>query len=203
MHAELVHDAGEPRFFPSDGLPEVAVLGRSNVGKSTLLNALVGRRGLARTSSTPGRTRRIHFYQVEKRAYLVDLPGFGYARLSQKEQRAFAPLVDAYLRRSRATLKGALVLIDARRGAQPEERELFALLEGEGIPARAVLTKCDQLKARDVEAARRALLALPSLRAELVAASSAKDVRGLAPVVGWLREWTGVEFRRPDGAAFV
>ena len=178
------------------------MLGRSNVGKSTLINRLVGRRGLARTSSTPGRTRRIHFYKVGDRAYLVDLPGYGYASGSKAERAAFAPLVESYLSRSRASLRGALVLVDARRGAGDGERELARYLAVEEIPARAALTKCDKLGRGELERARRALAAALGLPEEHVAAVSADHGTGLAPVAAWLREWSGVEFKRPDGASF-
>jgi GTP-binding protein len=183
-------------------LPEVAVLGRSNVGKSTLINRLVGRRGLARTSSTPGRTRRVHFYRVEERAYLVDLPGYGYASGSKKERAEFAPLVESYLSHSRASLRGALVLVDARRGAQPDELELAQYLAAERIDARVALTKCDKLGRAEVDKARRELEKALSLPLEHVAAVSADKGTGLGPVAGWLREWSGVEFRRADGAPF-
>ena len=178
------------------------MLGRSNVGKSTLINRLVGRRGLARTSSTPGRTRRIHFYKVESRAYLVDLPGYGYASGSKAERAAFAPLVESYLSRARAPLRGALVLVDARRGAGDGERELARYLEEEKIPARAALTKCDKLGRGELARVRRALAAALGLPEEHVATVSAERGTGLAPVAAWLREWSGVEFKRPDGAGF-
>ena len=178
------------------------MLGRSNVGKSTLLNRIVGRRGLARTSSTPGRTRRIHFYRVDERAYLVDLPGFGYASGPKSERAAFGPLVESYLVGTRAALRGTLVLVDARRGAQSEERELLEYLAAEKLGARAVLTKCDKLGRADVERARRELAAALALPAEHVAAVSADKGTGLAPLAAWLKEWSGVEFRRPDGAPF-
>jgi len=183
-------------------LPEVAVLGRSNVGKSTLINRLVGRRGLARTSSTPGRTRRVHFYRIDERAYLVDLPGYGYASGSKKERAEFAPLVESYLRGARESLRGALMLVDARRGAQDEERELAKNLAAEGIPARAALTKCDKLGRAEVEKTRRELAAALALPLESVAAVSADKGTGLGPVAAWLLEWSGVAFRRADGAPF-
>jgi GTP-binding protein len=188
LDADLAIDAADESLFPDAGLPEVAILGRSNVGKSTLLNKLVGRKSLARTSNTPGRTRRVHFYLVEKRMYLVDLPGYGYAAISKEERRAFAPLVDSYLGGGREALRGALVLVDARRGAQDEERELAHWLVGEGIDARAVLTKCDKLGRSELERARRALSAALSLPPERVAAVSAKAGTGLGTLAAWLRD---------------
>jgi len=178
------------------------VLGRSNVGKSSLINRLVGRHGLARTSSTPGRTRRIHFYLVEERAYLVDLPGFGYASGSKSEREAFAPLVESYLTHSRESLRGALVLVDARRGAQDAELELASYLAAQRIAARAALTKCDKLGRSEVEKARRALAESLGFPLEHVAAVSADKITGLGPVAAWLGEWSGLPFRRPDGAPF-
>jgi len=178
------------------------VLGRSNVGKSSLINRLVGRHGLARTSSTPGRTRRIHFYRVEGRAYLVDLPGYGYASGPKTERAAFAPLVESYLVHARVPLRGALVLVDARRGAQEEERALARWLADEKIAARAALTKCDKLKRSELAAARSALARALALPEAHVATVSADHGTGLAPVAEWLAEWTSLPWKRPDGTPF-
>ncbi len=98
MEAEFVVSANKPEQFPADGLPEVAFLGRSNVGKSSLLNALIGQKRLAFTSSTPGRTQTINFYRVERRRYFVDLPGYGYARVPQGLQDQWKELIETYLR---------------------------------------------------------------------------------------------------------
>jgi GTP-binding protein len=201
MHAELAHDAAELAQFPRDGLPEVAVLGRSNVGKSSFINTLVGRRKLARTSGKPGKTRRIQFYCLAQAAYLVDLPGFGYAAVARSEQRAWRPLVESYLRGSRASLRGCILLIDMRRGLESEEQELLEWLSVEGIPSKLVLTKSDKLRKAELAPRVQAVtheLALPS---EDVAAVSARTGQGLAHVAVWFESWTGLALHRPDGTA--
>jgi GTP-binding protein len=129
---------------PPARLPEVAIAGRSNVGKSSLLNALLGRRGLARTSSTPGRTRQLNFFLVNDRFVLADLPGYGFAVGSEAERRSWGPLVEGFLR-ERATLRGVVLLVDVRRGLETEENELLAFLEHARLPGAVVATKFDKL----------------------------------------------------------
>jgi GTP-binding protein len=129
---------------PPARLPEVAIAGRSNVGKSSLLNALLGRRGLARTSGTPGRTRQLNFFLVNERFVLADLPGYGFAVGPEAERRSWGPLVEGFLR-ERATLRGVAVLVDARRGVETEEDELLAFLAHVELPTAVVATKLDKL----------------------------------------------------------
>ena len=142
--ARFLGAAATPGGGPAPGPPEVAIAGRSNVGKSSLVNCLLGRRGLARTSRTPGRTRQVNFYLVNEAFVLADLPGYGFAVGPETERLAWGPLVETYLR-ERPTLRGVLVVVDARRGVEAEEEQLFAYLASLSIPARLVATKIDKL----------------------------------------------------------
>ncbi|MQA67465.1 MAG: YihA family ribosome biogenesis GTP-binding protein [Alphaproteobacteria bacterium] len=129
--------------LPAHGLTEVAFAGRSNVGKSSLLNAVTGRRDLARTSSTPGRTQQINFFDLGGRLILVDLPGYGYSRAGKKTARDWTRLVQLYLR-GRATLRRVMVLVDARRDLGPADREVMDGLDAAAVSYQVVLTKADK-----------------------------------------------------------
>lgn len=134
--------------FPRDGLPEIAFMGRSNVGKSSLINRLLGVRGLARTSKTPGRTRAIHFFRVSDRLYFVDLPGYGYARVPIRVRREWRRLVESYLERpGRPHL--AVQIVDARREPTDQDAELLDWLRARRVPRLVVLTKADKLSRND------------------------------------------------------
>ncbi|MCU0231998.1 MAG: ribosome biogenesis GTP-binding protein YihA/YsxC [Acidobacteria bacterium] len=141
---EMVRAAARPEDFPRDGRPEVVLLGRSNVGKSSLINRLVGRKGIARVSKAPGRTREIFFYLVDERAYVVDVPGFGYARVSAGMRAAWDRLLAAYLER-REPLRLALQLVDSRHPPQPLDHALAELLLEHEVPFALVLTKADKV----------------------------------------------------------
>lgn len=143
--AEFSLSAHQLDQFPRDRLPEVAFLGRSNVGKSSLINALLGRRNLVRVSATPGRTRALNFFLINQRFYLVDLPGFGYAAVSRELKASWGPLVLEYLER-REALAAAVFLQDGRRLPGPEERFLWELLVSRNRQVIPVLTKADKLK---------------------------------------------------------
>lgn len=131
--------------LPPGGLPEIAFLGRSNVGKSSLINALLGRRKLVRVSAKPGCTRALNFYLINGRWYFVDLPGFGYARVSRDLQARWGRLIMEYLKK-RENLRGVVLLLDARREPGEEERFLFEFLLSHARIVIPVLTKADKLK---------------------------------------------------------
>ena len=145
---------------PEPKLPEVAFVGRSNVGKSSLLNALVRHRKAARVSKTPGRTREINFFDVNGTFILADLPGYGFAKISKEKRAAWRPMIDAYLRES-PKLRGVVVLLDARREPNEDDLQMLEFLAHIETPTLLVATKVDKLKAaerdaRIVELARRA-----------------------------------------------
>jgi GTP-binding protein len=134
---------------PPNELPEVAFAGRSNVGKSSLLNRLVRRKAFARVSSTPGRTREINFFKVNDRFVLVDLPGYGFAQISKARKAEWLPLIEGYLRRSPA-LRGVVQLLDVRHPPSKDDLQMLDFLADVGVPTIVVLTKIDKLRPREL-----------------------------------------------------
>jgi GTP-binding protein len=149
---DFVSGAASVESLPAIALPEIAFAGRSNVGKSSLVNALTGRRALARTSSSPGHTRQINFFDLANRLCLVDLPGYGFAQVSRSMKETWADLASAYLR-GRPTLKRVCLLIDARHGVKDADRETMKNLDSAAVSYQLVLTKADLLKPAEVERA--------------------------------------------------
>lgn len=137
--------AASPKQFPEGNFPEIAFAGRSNVGKSSLLNMLVGARQLARVSATPGKTQQINFFMVEERMRFVDLPGYGYAKASQGQRRDWGRLITDYFEGERP-LAMVLQLIDARLPIQDSDARVMKWLIGQGLPLQVALTKIDKLK---------------------------------------------------------
>jgi GTP-binding protein len=148
MEAEHIISAAGPEQFPAPSLPEIAFLGRSNVGKSSLLNSLTGRPGLAYTSSKPGCTQVINFYRIEGKWHFVDLPGYGYARVPLDVKARWKRLIESYLLK-RDTLELAVVLLDSRRGWMEQDLELKTWLEFHQLPFVVVATKVDKLNQKD------------------------------------------------------
>ncbi|MBI2372014.1 MAG: YihA family ribosome biogenesis GTP-binding protein [Deltaproteobacteria bacterium] len=145
---EFLTSARDPAGYPRPSLPEVAMAGRSNVGKSSLINALLGRRQVARVSRTPGKTRLINFFKVDDRFVLVDLPGYGYARVSRAEREAWRPMVEAYLT-SREVLRGVVAILDCRHLPTEADRSLLDWLGAVRIPTVVALTKSDKLSVNE------------------------------------------------------
>ncbi len=143
--AEFVRAGHRTEDFVRDGRPEFAFVGRSNVGKSSLLNRLLGRRGLARISSTPGRTRAINYFLINERVYFVDLPGYGYAKAGRADRAEWAALVDGYLR-CEVPRRTVLLLIDGKVGATPLDQQAYRYLTEMEVATVIVATKIDQVK---------------------------------------------------------
>jgi len=143
-HAEFVTSAFRNDDYPRDVYPEVAFAGRSNVGKSSLINTLMNRKNLARTSSAPGKTQSINFYLINEALYFVDLPGYGYAKVPQQTRSQWRAMIERYFT-NRPSLRGVIVLTDARIGPTPLDVQLKEWLDDLRIPARYVATKVDKL----------------------------------------------------------
>jgi GTP-binding protein len=163
-------------------LPEIAFVGRSNVGKSSLVNALTGRRTLARISNTPGRTRQINFFDLDGRLMLVDLPGYGYAEASKSAVKSWTSLVRHYLR-TRAALRRVCLLIDSRHGIKEVDRPLMRMLDDAGVSYQIVLTKADKAGKGELASVAEQLMAELALHVAAhpeIHLTSALDRRGIA-----------------------
>jgi GTP-binding protein len=186
VEAEFLVSGTDPNSgtgWPEEGPPEIAFAGRSNVGKSTLLQALMGRKGLVRISRTPGRTRLINFFRLvladgksRRELRFVDLPGFGYAKVSKAERETWFPFVEKYLGH-RPSLRACVLLCDGRRGAELDETELESWLSTRGVTVVPVLTKADKLSKHE----------------RRPAAEKLRQALGLPPVVVSATDGTGME----------
>ena len=148
MDATFLKSAFDESQYPPPDRPEVAFAGRSNVGKSSLLNTLVKRKNLARTSSTPGRTQALNFFRVNDRFTFVDLPGYGYARVSREVKRSWRGMVEAYIK-NRPNLKAVVVIVDVRRDLEEDDRSLMEWLKQEGKNVLPIFTKVDKLTRKE------------------------------------------------------
>jgi GTP-binding protein len=156
LSAEFVVSAPGPEHYPIDDKPQIAFAGRSNVGKSSLINALLHRKDLVRTSQTPGKTQLLNFFVINGSFYFVDLPGYGYARVPHAVTDAWAPMIEGYLKDS-PRLAAVIVLLDIRRELDERDVHLLEWLRQYDIPAICVLTKSDKLKRQEIEKARRTI----------------------------------------------
>jgi GTP-binding protein len=152
----LYRAAYRPADFPRDDRPQFAIVGKSNVGKSSLINALLKRKKVARVSRTPGKTQAVHFYLVNERFYIVDLPGYGYAKVPRQIAASWGELVRSYLETSEA-LRVIFLLLDVRRAPGPQDRQMLDWIESAGIDAVLVLTKSDKLSGTQLSRSRTAI----------------------------------------------
>lgn len=186
--ADFLTSAAHSSQFPEDAGDEVAFAGRSNSGKSSAINAILARRGLARASKTPGRTRLLNFFVLREGQRLVDLPGYGYAAASAAERATWAPMMDALIRRR--CLRGLFVIVDSRRGVMPGDEELLAWAAPAQLPVHVLLSKADKLKRSEARASLQAARAAlpPQVGVQLF---SVEDHTGLEEARRVLEEWLG------------
>jgi len=182
LSAEFVISAVGPKQFPQDSKPQIAIAGRSNVGKSSVINALLHRKNLVKTSQTPGKTQLINFFIINESFYFVDLPGYGYARVPYAVTDAWAPMIEGYLKNA-PRLSAVIVLLDSRR--EPDERDvrLIEWLRQYDIPVIYTLTKIDKLNRQETDRARRSISAALGIADGLVL-TSAKSGQGIKELWG-------------------
>lgn len=162
ISAEFIKSATKPSEYPPGNLPEIAIAGKSNVGKSSLINALVRRKNLAKTSSTPGRTQTINFFRVNDKISLVDLPGYGYSKAPLEVRKGWKPMVESYLQ-TRQEICLVILILDARRGTTPDDLTLLDWLEYHRIPSLIILTKADKLSPFERARQKKILASVPLL----------------------------------------
>lgn len=144
-NVDLTISAVRPNQYPHTNYPEIALVGRSNVGKSSLTNVLINRRNFAHTSSQPGKTQTLNFYNVEDQLYFVDVPGYGYAKVSKKERERFGQMIEEYLTQ-REQLRGTILLVDGRHAPTDDDVSMYQWLQYYNIPTLVVATKIDKVK---------------------------------------------------------
>lgn len=143
-NVEMIMSAVRPEQYPDEGYPEFALAGRSNVGKSSFINRMIGRKSLARTSSKPGKTQTLNFYKIEEQLFFVDVPGYGYAKVSKSEREAWGQMIEQYLT-GREVLRAVIQIIDVRHPPTADDRLMYNFLVHYEIPAIVIATKADKI----------------------------------------------------------
>ena len=197
LSAEFVKSATKPSEYPPGNLPEVAIAGKSNVGKSSLINTLVNRKNLAKTSSQPGRTQTLNFFRVNEKLSLVDLPGYGFAKAPLEVRKAWKPMVETYLQ-TREAIRLVILILDSRRGLSPDDSTLLDWLEYHEIPALIVLTKADKLSQFERARQRKGLAALPLLEDMPMFFFSATTGEGREELWKWIQRTVSGDWGRGD-----
>ena len=189
MNPEFISSAHNPSQFPTDQGREVAFAGRSNSGKSSAINTILARKRLARTSKTPGRTQLVNFFAVGEGHRIVDLPGYGYARVSASVQEHWRSLLEAYFK-SRTSLAGLIVTVDARRGPKELDRVMLDWANEAQVPVAVLLTKADKMSR--VTASAQETEAVRNLGAPVVLFSARKH-QGVEEARAWIWKWLGLD----------
>jgi GTP-binding protein len=197
LSAEFVKSATKPSEYPRGNLPEVAIAGKSNVGKSSLINTLVNRKNLAKTSSQPGRTQTINFFRVNEKLSLVDLPGYGFAKAPLEIRKAWKPMVETYLQ-TREAIRLVILILDARRGLSPDDSILLDWLDYHEIPALIVLTKADKLSQFERARQKKGLAAVPLLEGRPLLFFSAVTGEGKDEMWNWIQKSASAAAGRGD-----
>ena len=199
QNVNLRMTAGEIRQFPSDPIPQIALCGRSNVGKSSLINCLLGRKSLARVSSAPGKTITVNFYELDKKMFLVDLPGYGFAKRPKEDQIKWQTLTDGFFTQNPNIDRLAAVaqLVDSRIGLTPDDEAMVDYLNQAGIPYFVIATKIDKLNNTQRKENINAIMEHPLLReGTAIVPFSALKNQGRDDVLGLIAKATGLSFRK-------
>ncbi|MHC1727626.1 MAG: ribosome biogenesis GTP-binding protein YihA/YsxC [Syntrophobacteraceae bacterium] len=186
--AEFNTSAVRPHQYPQDDVPEVAFAGRSNVGKSSLINCLVQRKKLVRTSRTPGRTQLINFFDINNSFRFVDLPGYGYAKVAESVRQTWGPMIETYLE-TRKNLRGVVSIIDFRHPPTPDDLTLWSWLQERKIPAIPVLTKADKLPRGKWNPLAKNAAQVLGIALESIIMFSAETQQGRTELIGRIRQW--------------
>ncbi|HJF54026.1 MAG TPA: ribosome biogenesis GTP-binding protein YihA/YsxC [Limosilactobacillus coleohominis] len=191
-HVDLTISAVHPDQYPSTDYPEIALVGRSNVGKSSLTNALINRKNFAHTSSQPGKTQTLNFYNVEDKLYFVDVPGYGYAKVSKKQREEFGQMIENYLTQ-RNQLRGVIMLVDGRHAPTADDVQMYQWLAYYELPILVVATKIDKVKPSQFTRVQKLVKdKLEFQGKQPLVLFSAMSKRGKEDVWRWIEEQTGV-----------
>ncbi|GLB46980.1 putative GTP-binding protein EngB [Philodulcilactobacillus myokoensis] len=190
-NVNLEISAVEPKQYPRSNHPEIALVGRSNVGKSSLTNVLVNRKNYAHTSNQPGKTQTLNFYNVENKIYFVDIPGYGFARVSKMEREKWATMIETYLTQ-RNQLDGAINLIDGRHKPTQTDIQMKAFLEYYQIPTLIVATKMDKIKKSHWNKSKSLIKKTMGLNDDQLVLFSAKTRSGKDQIWNWIQQQSGV-----------
>ncbi len=186
---EFIKSAHQIEDLPEHQFPEIAFSGRSNVGKSSLINMVLGRKKLARISKTPGRTRSINFFNIEDRFCLVDLPGYGFARVPEQEKEKWAYLIESYLNQ-RSNLRAIIQIVDARHNPTEEDKMMINWLKASQLEYLIAATKADKLNRSQIKPRRQEISQELEIPAENILLTSAKDRTGQKPLLTFIKNAT-------------